>query len=102
MPGTVQFEDFDNGGQGTAYHDGTPGNAGGKYRLAEDVDVYAVASAQNGHWVGYARVGEWLTYAIDVQAAGNYTVGARVSMPGTGGTFHLEAGGADIRCFVVG
>ena len=38
LPGTVNAQDFDNGGEGAAYHDTTPGNNGGAYR-SEDVDL---------------------------------------------------------------
>src|SRR5262249_20201159 len=37
LPGTFEAEDFDNGGEGNAYHDNVPGNAGGQYRTAESV-----------------------------------------------------------------
>jgi hypothetical protein len=96
VPGQVQFEDFDEGGEGVAYADGTPGNAGGSYRFGEDVDVYRVGSAENGHCLGYARRGEWVNYTVNVEAGGTYTVEARVSMLGPGGTFHIEAAGVDI------
>ena len=39
IPGTVEFEDFDNGGAGVAYADATFGNQGGAYRLNESVDI---------------------------------------------------------------
>ena len=38
LPGTVQAEDFDDGGAGVSYRDTTPGNSGGQYR-ATDVDI---------------------------------------------------------------
>src|SRR5438094_656065 len=42
IPGTVQAEDFDNGGEGVAYHDTTYGNNGGQYR-GGDVDIEAAS-----------------------------------------------------------
>ena len=38
LPGTVQIENFDDGGSGVAYLDTTSGNSGGRYR-ATDVDI---------------------------------------------------------------
>jgi len=38
IPGWVQAEDFDSGGQSVAYYDNSPGNAGGVYR-STDVDI---------------------------------------------------------------
>ena len=32
VPGRIEAEDYDNGGEGVAYHDTTPGNTGGAYR----------------------------------------------------------------------
>ncbi len=39
IPGSLEAENFDFGGEGVAYHDNTPGNQGGQYRLSEDVDL---------------------------------------------------------------
>ena len=39
VSGTFEAEDFDRGGEGVAYHDNVPGNAGGQYRTSEDVDI---------------------------------------------------------------
>src|SRR6202049_3187450 len=47
LPGTVQAEDYDKGGEGLAYHDTTAGNSGGAYRQ-DDVDIQAgTAGAYN-------------------------------------------------------
>src|SRR2546421_9797744 len=39
IPATFEAEDFDLGGEGVAYHDKVPGNAGGQYRTSEEVDI---------------------------------------------------------------
>ena len=57
IPGWVQAEDFDNGGQGVGYSDGTSGNSGGVYR-ATDVDIGTTSSG--GYAVGWTVAGEWL------------------------------------------
>jgi hypothetical protein len=72
-PGRIEAEDFACGGQGVAYHDTTPGNAGtSNYRLAEDVDVWDSAAALQTHYVGNTVVGEWLAYSVVVTEAGRY------------------------------
>jgi hypothetical protein len=93
IPGAIQSEDFDEGGEGVAYHDSTPGNAGGRYR-STDVDV--TAGSDGGYIVGWVPSGEWLNYSVDVAAAGIYAVGFRVAALGQGGTFHLEMNGTDV------
>ena len=94
VPGTVEAEHFDEGGEGIAYHDTTTGNAGGAYRET-DVDLEDTADTGGGYNVGWMRAGEWLHYTVDVQKSGTYTLVARVAANGAGGTFHVEFGGQD-------
>lgn len=95
LPGLVQAEDFDDGGQNVAYFDTTPGNIGGQYR-ATDVDIEATTDSGGGYDVGWIDVGEWLNYSVTVTASGSYTLDARVASQGPGGTFHVEMDGANI------
>ncbi|MDR0993165.1 MAG: polysaccharide deacetylase family protein, partial [Verrucomicrobiota bacterium] len=53
LPGTVQFEDFDVGGEGVAYSDTTAENLGKAYRVDEAVDVSVDQNAGNNHTVGW-------------------------------------------------
>ena len=48
IPGTIQAEDFDNGGEGVGYHDASTGNSGGQYR-ATDVDIEATSDGGAGY-----------------------------------------------------
>lgn len=91
LPGTIQAEAFDSGGQGVSYHDNSPGNSGGAYR-STDVDVEAGGS---GHAVGWIGAGEWLQYSVNVSSSGDYVMTARVASAGAGGTFHIEANGVN-------
>ncbi len=61
VPGSVQAEDFDAGGEGVAYHDVEPANLGGAYRPAEGVDIEKGAYITD---VGWIRSGEWLGYTV--------------------------------------
>ncbi len=58
LPGRIEAEDYDAGGEGVAYHDTTPGNEGGVYRL-DDVDIEPLTGSK-GYNVGWIRPGEWL------------------------------------------
>jgi hypothetical protein len=96
MPGTVEVENFDTGGQTVAYSDTTGGNEGGAYRGAEDVDIVGHASANNGNCIGWTKAGEWLEYTINVVTPGSYVLQARVASLGAGGTFHIELDGTNV------
>lgn len=92
IPGTIEAEDFDEGGEGIAYHDNSQTNEGGKYR---DTAVDVESNQAGGYSVGWTRPGEWLEYTVDVGQAGIYTFQARVANQYSGGKFHIEFGGVD-------
>src|SRR5262249_29250485 len=60
VPGTIQAEDFDLGGADIAFHDTTPGNSGGQYRLNTDVDIEACSDSGGGYDLTSVRSNEWL------------------------------------------
>jgi Carbohydrate binding module (family 6) len=95
VPGTVEAENFDNGGEGVAYHDSDAGNNGGEYR-STDVDIRSKPTASNGYVVFNAVAGEWLEYTVNVTQAGYYEVGATSASRLAGGTYHIEVDGADV------
>jgi hypothetical protein len=94
LPGTIQAEDFDTGGEGAAYHDRSPGNAGGAYRET-DVDLEGTADTPAGVNVGYVGAGEWLNYTVNVARSGSYIIEVRLASPAAGGIFHIEIDGVD-------
>ena len=94
LPGTIQAENFDEGGAGVAYVDATAGNAGGQYR-ATDVDIESSADAGGGYDVAWVSAGERLNYSVKVATAGTYDIDVRVASLGAGGTFHIEVNGVD-------
>lgn len=89
LPGKFQCEDYDQGGEGVAYHDADSGNDGGAYR-SEGVDVEGCGDADGGYDVGWTVAGEWLGYSVQVQNAGTYLVSIRAASPWGGGGLHLE------------
>src|SRR5205807_6223485 len=86
IPGSIPGANFDNGGEGVAYHDTTAGNTGGQFR-STGVDI--AASSEGGYTIGWIAAGEWTTYTINVPAAGKYTATIRIASPGGGGTLHV-------------
>jgi uncharacterized delta-60 repeat protein len=93
IPGRLEAENYDIGGQGIGYLDTTPGNTGGGYR-SDDVDIKP--SREDGYAVGWFAAGEWLAYTVNVEAAGDYDVTARVGSALPDRTFHIEVDGADV------
>jgi len=93
LPGRVEAENFDNGGEGLAYHDNVAGNAGGLYRLTEDVDV--ISPYADGYVVNNFETGEWLQYTVNITQAGSYRLEALVSSAFTGTTFHIDIDGVN-------
>jgi hypothetical protein len=93
LPGTIQAEEFDNGGEGVAYHDTTAGNSGGAFR---NTDVDIESASPGGYDVGWIAPGEWLNYSVNVSAAGSYIVTFSIASLGQGGTFHLEMNGVNV------
>ncbi len=97
IPGTIELEDFDEGGEGLAYHDLDPENQEKKeppYR-STGVDLEWRESASGKFNLGWTRPGEWLIYTVNVKAAGIYRIDMHVACKGPGGTFHLEFNGTD-------
>ena len=94
VPGTIQAENFDDGGQFVSYFDTTAGNSLGQYR-ATDVDIESTADTDGGYNLGKTRAGEWLKYTVNVASTGNYQLETRVANMGTGARFHVEVDGVD-------
>ena len=95
VPGLIEAENFDDGGEGLAYHDLTPGNTTGQYRQT-DVDISTTLDTGGGYSLSYVAAGEWLRYSISVATPGSYTLETRVASSGTGGTFHIEVDGVNV------
>jgi len=75
IPGKIVAGHYDEGGEGVAYHDTTPGNAfktrGGQvWRPDEGPDFEIPDTLEDGK----IESGEWLSYTVDVAAAGVYDV----------------------------
>lgn len=77
IPGRIEAEDYDNGGQGIAYNEVAtnwePDPADNPYRPNSGVDVGEIANTGE-YAVGFAEASETIEYTIDVMVDGWYTV----------------------------
>lgn len=90
IPGVVECEDYDAGGQGVAYSCRDGVNVSGKYRPDEDVDIEDAGDSRPGFAIGWTSSGNWLKYTVVAKKSGAYHVAFRVSSGEHGGTLHLE------------
>ncbi|CAN0302236.1 unnamed protein product, partial [Ectocarpus fasciculatus] len=95
IPGRIEGEEFDYGGEGVGYSDTDSGNNGGQFRTSENVDI---SISGDGYNVGWMRSGEYLRYTIDVtEDISDLGFSFSVSSPYTNihdrGTFRVVAGG---------
>lgn len=110
IPGKVQCEWYDAGGEGISYHDtDTVNNGSGKlnpangnffneFRMKEGVDISFtkthgtddnpyndIMPEMNQLYVGWTVPGEWIRYTVDVKESGNYVIGLMYTANGDGG-----------------
>jgi hypothetical protein len=81
LPGQIEAEHYDNGGEGIAYHDADQTNNGGATLRNDGVDI---KDAGGGNYViGWNQPGEWREYTANISNR-RYRISARVSTDNTG------------------
>ena len=97
IPGTVQAENYDTGGQGIGYNVSSVNGSGNSYR-SDGVDLETTTDTGGGYNLGWTTGGQWFKYTVNVATAGSYTVTFRVaSQSGTTDAFYIaNAAGADL------
>jgi len=97
IPGKIEFENYDIGGNGFAYLDNAEDNTGGAdFRMDEDVDIEDCTDDGAGYNIGFATAGEWMEYTVDVESAGLYDLVIRAACNGDGRTISISTDGGDI------
>ncbi len=109
IPGKVQCEWYDLGGEGIAYHDADGSNSGSgglnpangtflnEFRMKEAVDISYTKSKNIDNspynvvdpimdqlYTGWTEPGEWINYSIDVRETGSYSIGLMYTASGDG------------------
>lgn len=88
IPGIIEAEDFDKGGEGLSYHDKGTSNITGVYRPDDHVDIYDRLG--DGYHVGNTVAGEWLEYSVNVLTEGWYNVSVHIATYTGGGKFQID------------
>ncbi|MBR2074721.1 MAG: carbohydrate-binding protein [Fibrobacter sp.] len=84
IPGVIEAENYDKGGNRFTFYDRDAANKGKSYR-EDAVDVVSIEDATcgsvacKGYAVGYTEVDEWLEYSVKVASDGQYNVSINVA-----------------------
>ncbi|MDQ8207311.1 sulfatase-like hydrolase/transferase [Coraliomargarita sp. SDUM461003] len=91
IPGRIEAENYDEGGELTAYHDVSSGNnlSATDYR-DDDVDIALCSDTGGGYNIGGFDGGEWLAYSVDV-TAGVYDLHFRLASNNSSHLASIEA-----------
>jgi hypothetical protein len=103
IPGTIEAENYDNGGQDIAFYDTSASNEGGQYRTAtgDSVDVQNTSDGGAGQRnVGWTNTGEWLEYTFTNSTTRNYDFKLRTASDPGGGRITLAIDGTLISSVV--
>ena len=89
MPGIIEAEDFDKGGEGLTFHDSDSKDEGNaKYR--SDNEGVDIVKGNGGNAIGYTAVDEWLEYSVNFAEGGKYSYEATVASDVTGSGFTVS------------
>lgn len=88
IPGIIQAENFDKGGEGFTFHDSDTEDQGDADYRTDDEGI-DIVKGNGGNVLGYTAVGEWHEYSINVKEPGRYSCEATVSSGATGSGFSI-------------
>jgi hypothetical protein len=120
VPGRIEFEYYNEGGEGIAYHDSDSvnngsgrlnpanGNSLNEFRMKEGVDISYTKSGNiddnpynkvprdlNKFYVGWTSPGEWINYTIKVYKSGRYPIELLYTSNGDG-NISFDIDGKDV------
>lgn len=80
VPGTVQAENYDTGGQGLAFNVTSVNGSNNSYR-SDGVDLEVTTDTGGGDDLGWTTGGQWFKYTVNAASAGTYTITFRLASP---------------------
>src|SRR5579859_4969141 len=96
LPGTVQVENYDTGGQNVGYNKPTAGTSTFSYRSDSNAQIEATTDTGGGADVGWTNTGDWYRSMVNVTASGSYNLNVRVASANTGSAYHVEVDGNNV------
>ena len=93
VPGKVEAEHFDTGGEGVSYHETTDSNQGSADYRDAPVDI---GGSGGNYTLGWVAEGEWLEYSVTAESSGTYDVVVSVASAESGGPLRVEVDGEDV------
>lgn len=88
IPGIVEAENFDRGGEGLSFHD-SDSNDEAKSNYRSDNEGVDIKKSNGGYVLGWTAQNEWYEYTVEITQAGKYTCDAVVSSGTTGSGFNV-------------
>ena len=82
IPGIIQAEHFDKGGEGISWHDVNAGQSDNPGIYRPDTDVEFIDLGNGNYKIGWTGGGEWVKYTVNVTQAGYYKIFFRLSAQG--------------------
>ena len=95
IPGIIQAENFDKGGEGLSFHDSNTDAEGDASSYRNDAEGVDLVKGNNGTVIGYTAANEWLEYTVNVTEAGKYSYEATASSGTTNSGFRISLVNAD-------
>jgi aryl-phospho-beta-D-glucosidase BglC (GH1 family) len=99
IPGVIEAENFDEGGELLTFHDIDFINNPGKYRTNVGVDI--MSRDDGGFQITNIAEGEWLEYTIDIPETNEYVIDTWVSSVEGGGKFSYLIGKVGVPSLIV-
>ncbi len=96
LPGTVQVENYDTGGQNVGYSKPTAGTSGFVYRSDAAAQIETTTDTGGGADVGWTNTNDWYKYMVNVTSAGTYSINVRAASTSATSTYHVEVDGTDV------
>ena len=82
IPGTIEFENFDEGAEGVAFHDIEAANDPKRIDYRKTAVDLEVTPDKKIVLIGHIKTDEWLKYTVDVAKSGAYELEFGVSVQG--------------------